>query len=384
MRTSLRVTLAAACAAGLAAAPAAIAFDTGIRIEGSSANLISESAIPIEGSGTATVFDTNFAPVDVSRGSAFWQLYRATSSTGLGFGFEYFPAFTAVLVQRIGPDANAGTVGWQYRVNHVAPPTGPDQRTLAEGDSVLWYYGAAEGARALEVAPSSDRVGTGGGFVVTVTSYAADGTAAPAAGAAVRYGAATAAADAAGRATFVAQAPGTQAVSATRAGDIRSPSRTVCSFAGDPTVCNLPPAAAPPASGSAAAGVGGDDVAPGSRITSPRLSSLRRSVRVIRGVAGPDRSDVKSVQVAVARRVGTQCRFRARSGGLTAPRSCSRLLFVKARSVGGNWMLPVGRGLAPGAWRVWSRATDGAGNREDVTLSRINTGWFRVGPRAAR
>src|SRR4051812_39022940 len=71
VRISLRVSLAVACAAGLAAAPAALAVDTTIRVEGASANLIPESAIPIEGSGTAQVFDKNFAPVDVSRASAF-------------------------------------------------------------------------------------------------------------------------------------------------------------------------------------------------------------------------------------------------------------------------------------------------------------------------
>jgi Domain of unknown function (DUF4430) len=374
VRTSLRATLAAACAAGLAAAPAAAALDTTIRVEGASANLIPESAIPIEGSGTATVFDRNVAPVDVSRASAFWQLYRATSSTGLGLGFEHFPAFSAVLVQRIGPDENAGVVGWQYRVNHAAPAVGADQRALGQGDTVLWYYGASDGARELDVAPSSDRVAAGGTFSVAVTSYGADGAAQPGAGATVTYGGASATADAAGRATFVAQAAGTRTVSATRAGDIRSAARQVCSYAGDPSVCNLPPA--PP--GAAAAGGREDTVAPGSRITHPRIGSRPRAVLAIRGVAGPDRSDIARVEVALARRVGTQCRFRARSGGLTKPRPCSRQLYLTARSAGGNWTLGLGKGLAPGLWRVWSRAVDGAGNRERVGLSRINGGQFRV------
>jgi hypothetical protein len=374
VRTSLRVSLAVACAAGLAAAPAATALDTTIRVEGGSANLIPESAIPIEGSGTATVFDVNFAPVEVSRASAFWQLYRATSSTGLGLGFEFFPAFSATLVQRIGPDANAGVVGWQYRVNHVSPAVGADQRALAQGDAALWYFGASDGARELDVAPSSDRVRAGDAFTVAVTSYAADGAAAPGAGATVTYGAASATADASGRASFVAQAAGTRAVGATRAGDIRSAARQVCSYADDPAACNLPAARAP----GAAAGTGGDTVAPGSRILRPRIGSRPRAVKAILGVAGPDRSDVATVEVALARRVGTQCRFRARSGGLTAPRPCSRQLYVRARSAGGNWALGLGRGLAPGVWRVWSRAVDGAGNREGVGLPRVNTGQFRV------
>lgn len=375
MNTTLRVTLAAACAAGLVATPVATALDTVIRVEGASANLIPESAIPIEGAGTAQVFDTAFAPVDVSRASAFWQLYRATASTGLGLGFQYFPSFDAVLVQKIGPDANAGTAGWQYRVDHVAPAVGANARALAGGEHVLWYYGAADGARELDVTPSADRVAAGSGFTVTVTSYDADGSSAPAAGAAVRYGSAQATADSAGRAAFLAQGAGTQAVSATRAGDVRSPARAVCSFAGDPTVCNLPAAPAPPAG---AAGTGADSVAPGSTIGFPRIGGVVPVVRAIRGTAGPDRSDVATVEVALARRVGTQCRFRTRTGSLTAPRACSLRLYVTAKSAGGNWSLPLRKGLAPGLWRVWSRATDGAGNLERVGLPRINTGQFRV------
>lgn len=375
MRIAVRASLAAACVAGLVAAPAALPIDTVIRIEGSTANLVPESAIPIEGAGTARVFDSQFASVDVSHASAFWQLYRATSATGLGLGFTYFPAFSAVLVEKIGADQNAGSAGWQYRVGHVAPAVGASSFALKQGDSVLWYYGGADGARELDVTPSSDRVSTGASFTVTVTSYGADGAAEPGAGGAVRYGTTAATADAAGRATFVAQGAGTQTVSATRAGDIRSAARSVCSFGADPTVCNLP--ASPGPAGAAAAS--GDDVAPGSRIVFPRIGTTHLSVRAIRGVAGPDRSDVAGVEVALARRVGTLCRFRARSGGLTTPRACAARLYVRARTAGSNWTLPVGRGLAPGTWRVWSRATDGAGNLEGIGLARVNTGVFRVG-----
>lgn len=382
MRTTLRVTLAAACAAGLAAAPSAAAIDTVIRVEGTGATLVPESAIPIEGAGSATVFDRNFAATDVSRASAFWQLYRATSSTGLGLGFEYFPAFSAILVQRIGGDENAGSAGWQYRVNRVAPSVGASDLALSQGDRVLWYFGASDGARELEIAPSTDRVPTGAPFTVTVTSYSADGSPAPGAGAQVRYGSATATADSAGRATFVGQGTGVAAVQATRAGDIRSASRPVCAFGPDPTVCNLPPAPAGIAAGPA--GLAEDSVAPGSRVTFPRLGARTARVRAIRGVAGPDRSDVARVEVALATRVGTQCRFRARSGGMTRPRPCRDALFVRARTVGGNWLLPVGAGLAPGRWRVWSRATDGAGNRESLGLARVNSGTFRVGASGAR
>ena len=377
MRITLRASLAAACAAGLAAAPAALPLDTAIRVEGSSANLIPESAIPIEGEGTATVFDSGFQAVDVNRASAFWQLYRATAATGLGLSFTYFPAFTSVLVEKIGADANAGTAGWQFRVNHVGAGAGADATPLRQGDSVLWYYGAADGARELDVTPSADRVAAGTSFTVKVTSYGADGAAAPGAGAVVRYGQAAATAGADGQVSFIAQGAGTQAVAATRAGDIRSAARGVCAFAGDPSVCNLP---AGPAPGGAAAAAG-DTVAPGSRGVFPRLGGRAPAVRGIRRVPRPDRSDVAAVEVALARRVGTQCRYRTASGSLTAARSCTARLYLRAKTSGGDWSLPLRRGLAPGAWRIWVRATDGAGNVGSVGIARVNTGTFTVGSR---
>lgn len=372
MRTSLRLTLAAACAAGLVTAPVATALDTTIRVEGSTATLIPESAIPIEGTGTATVFDKNFASVDVSRSSAFWQVYRATQSTGLGLTFEYFPAFTASQIQRIGPDAGAGSVGWQFRVNHVSSQVGADATTLPQGASVLWYYGGLDAVRELDVAPSSDRVSKGTAFTVAVTSYSETGEAQPGAGATVRYGQSTATADAAGAATFIAQGNGTQPVSATRAGDIRSAARNVCSFDADPTVCSLPatPAAVP---------ADADTIAPGSRITAPRIGGRYTVLKTVTGTTGADRSDVKSVDVALALRVGTQCRFRTRTGSLTPPRSCTRRLFLPAATSGPNWSLRLTkRALVPGTWRVWSRATDGAGNLESVALARVNGGQFTI------
>ncbi len=376
VRTSLRFTLAAACAAGLVAAPVATALDTTIRVEGSSATLIPESAIPIEGSGAATVFDKNSAAVDVSRASAFWQLYRATQSTGLGFGFEYFPAFSSSLIQKIGPDENVGSTGWQFRVNHVAPPVGADAATLAQGSTVLWYYGGFDAVRELDVRPSSDKVTKGTSFTVTVTSYSDTGEAQPGAGATVRYGQVAATADGAGSATFIAQGNGTQPVTASRAGDIRSAGRNVCSYDGDPTVCNLPATAATPAPIVSA---NTDTIAPGSRIVFPAIGRRYTRVSAIRGRTGADRSDVKGVRVALAMRVGTQCRFRTRTGSLTRPRSCARQLFLPAASAGGNWSLRLRKkALGPGIWRVWSRATDGAGNTESVALARVNGGQFRV------
>jgi hypothetical protein len=376
-RTARWGSLAIAATVALcASAPAATALDTTIRIEGSAATLVPESAIDIEADGTeATLYDVDFAAWPVSRGSAFWQVYRAASGAALDFGFKGYSFGLQVLT--IGPDGSGGTVGWQYKVNHVAAQVGAESTALSAGDEVLWFHGGFAGARDLDVSPSSDRLPRGTSFTVAVVSYDENGAASPAAGARVTYGASQATADAQGRATFIAQGTGVAGVRATRAGDVRSATRNVCSYGDDPAVCNLAPAPATPV--AAPAGPGADTVAPGSAVRAPALRSTRGAVRSIAGTAGPDRSDIARVEVSAGLRVGTLCRFRTARGGLTAARGCGRPEWVAARVAGGNWILPLGRrGLAPGIWRIETRATDGAGNTESVRVPGANIGAIRV------
>ena len=132
-----------------------------------------------------------------------------------------------------------------------------------------------------------------------------------------------------------------------------------------------------PTPAAAAGQLQADLVAPGSRITFPRPGTRRR-VRALAGVAGPDRSDLRGVEVALAQRVGTLCRFRRADGRLEAPGPCRTPRFLPARASGGAWLMGLRRDLAPGLWRVWSRATDGAGNRESVGIAGVNTLQFRV------
>lgn len=377
-------TAATACVATLACAQSATALDTTIRIEGSSGTLVPESAIAIEADGTqATLFDVDSNAFQVDRGSAFWQVFRAASGAGVPFQFRGFSF--GLQVTAIGPDVSAGSVGWQYKVDHASPAVGADALQLAQGDEVLWFHTGFAGARDLDAAVSSDRVRTGTSFTVDVVSYDEDGVPSPAAGAEVSYGSARATTDAAGRVSFIAQAPGNRGVRATRAGDVRSATRSVCSFDADPTVCNLPPAPEAPAEdpGPAPAPpvlttLPPDTTAPGSVLTSPAPRSRRGAVRSIRGTAGPDRTDIAGVEVSLGLRVGTLCRFRLARGRLTAPRDCARPEWVPARVAGGRWVLPLGRGLAPGVWRVETRATDGAGNTQTVRVPGANIAAFRV------
>lgn len=384
--TALRATVAAACLAG--ALPAAALADATIRIEGGDSTLLAESPVALDPAPVtlADAFDAD--RLTVPGLSATAQLTRAAGRAGLPVGLDIFDfgSGPSGFVTRIGQDAMPAsfTPSWRVTVNHVAGQVGADQIVLADGDRVVWAFVSDFAARELDLAVSGDIVERGRTFDVTVTSHATDGTSVPATGATVVYGGVTRAAGPGGRATFTATGTGTQVVTATRAGEVRSPGRAVCSTAGDPSVCGLSqpapavPAAAPVPQATPAAATAADTVAPGSRIAFPRLGRTVRAPRAITGTAGPDRSDIARVEVALARRVGTQCRFVGARGSLGPLTRCTARVWLPARRAGGNWALALRRPLAPGVWRVWSRAADGAGNRESTGLARVNTGVFRV------
>lgn len=387
--TALRAIAAACLAAALPTAAQAAA--TTIRVEGSGSTVLPETAAATDAT-PVTLRDAGDADaITVPGASATAQLARATAASGIPVGFQVFDFGTgpSSFITRIGPDAMPASFSpsWRVTVDHVAAQVGADEVLLSEGDRVLWAFVADTAARELDLAVSSDIVERGRDFDVTVQSYATDGTAVPAAGASVVYAGVTRTAGPGGRATFTATGAGTQTVTATRADEVRASARAVCTIAGDPSVCGLPPAPATSAPAAtvpvaAPAATPADSVAPGSRIVFPRLGRTVASPAALAGTAGPDRSDVAVVEVALARRVGTQCRFVGRSGGLGPLVPCRSRTWLRARTAGGSWALPLRRPLAAGAWRVWSRATDGAGNVESTGIARVNTGTFRVAGRA--
>jgi hypothetical protein len=392
MTASARRALTVACAAGLALPAAALAATPTIRVEGAEATLLPETPRAASAS-PVTVRDASDADtVTVPGDSATAQLAGAAAAAGLPLGFSVFDfGGPASFITRIGPEAMpaGGSPSWRLTVNHVAAQVGADAVTIAEGDRALWALVPDFEARELDVAVSSDLVAVGTPVEVGVTSHAVDGTARPAAGATVTFAGLTRTAGPTGRVTFPAAAAGSAVVLATAPGEVRSPARRVCAVAGDPSACGQPVAGGgaagrppagrgPPAGGAAALP---DTVAPGSRITSPRFGARLRSVRGITGVAGPDRSDVARVEVALARRVGTQCRFLDARGRLGSPAACTARVWLRARSAGGNWAYAPRRPLTAGVWRVWSRATDGAGNVASTGIARASTGQFTIGAR---
>lgn len=376
--------MAAVCviAAGLTATPFAVAapISTTLRVEGGAANVLPEIPVTVDDAPTATVVvdDTTDADaITVAAASATAQLSVATGTFGLPLGFDIFNfGVPSSFVTRIGTDLMPASFSpsWRLKVNGRVSDTGADSTILKAGDLATWAFVSDFAARELDLAVSADKVAQGQLFTVTVRSVDNAGIAVPAAGTVIAYGDQVAAADALGKATLPATGIGVKPVSATRTGEVRSQSRAVCSFGADPTVCSLPPLPATPSPPAALA----DTVPPGSVITFPVSGQRYRVVAALRGSAGPDRSDIATVDIAIARRVGTLCRFMGPRGGFSEPKSCTQRRFIPARLSGSRWLIPVPRTLLAGKYRAWSRASDGAGNHETRGITPINSISFTV------
>jgi len=388
MTRSTRGLLLAAFAGCLVPSTAAVAAPT-LRIEGSGATLLPETAVRPAAAPTTLKDADDSDEVTVPAGSATSQLAVGAAAAGLPLGFQVFDLGSgpSSFITRIGPDAMPTTFSpsWRLTVNHAASSTGSDSTVVGEDDRLVWAFVSDFAARELDLQVNGDVHQRGAIIEVTVSSYATDGTSTPAQGATVVFGGRTATTGSDGRASFLADTEGNRAILATRSGEVRSPARVVCTVFDDPAVCGLPVPAPQPApttsttTPSTASTTGFvDSVAPGSIVRFPRIGRANRRVRGVAGTAGPDRSDIRRVDVAVARRVGTQCRFVRKNGRFTPLRACANPLMIQARLAGGNWLRPLRRTLEPGSYRVWSRATDGAGNTQTRGIPRISAGQFRV------
>ena len=118
----------------VALTPAALAANVKIRVEGKTQTIFGASQ------PTVTV-DNALQALDAA--SFAGEFHYALKSTSFG---DY--------VNQIGKYAEAGSSGWFFKVNGVAPQVGADKVTLKDGDVVLWYYltfGPAGGPPTLEL-----------------------------------------------------------------------------------------------------------------------------------------------------------------------------------------------------------------------------------------
>ena len=118
----------------VALAPAALAANVKIRVEGKTTTIFG----PAQPTVTA---DNALQALDAASTAGEFYYGMTTSSFG-----DY--------VSQIGKYPAGGSAGWAFKVNGVSPPVGADKVTLKDGDVVLWYYatfGPAGGPPTLEL-----------------------------------------------------------------------------------------------------------------------------------------------------------------------------------------------------------------------------------------
>lgn len=151
---------------------------------------------------------------------------RTLRPLGISDKFDF-----GLLVCNIGGSVSSNDAFWLYKVNHVAPEVGADQRSIRPGDEVLWYFSNTKTGRntgdelALD-APA--RAKSSGSFEVKVTAYDFAGERTPAAGAIVRYGRKTVTADENGLARVTAGDGPRLRLRAVRGKDVASEIAEVC------------------------------------------------------------------------------------------------------------------------------------------------------------
>lgn len=368
---TLRLTGVAVVCALLPAVAASAPVSSTVRVETPAQTVLAPTTVTLEPTDPSVLVTdtTDGDTTTVPAASAFAQLAHATGDAGLILAFQLsdFGAF----VNRIGAGTGSGTAFWRFKVNGVLAPVGAADYTIAAGDRVSWSLVTDFDAPELALTVSEDKLRIGESFTVTVARVDNTGARTPASGARVSYGGTAATANAAGAVTFVATASGTRPVQASETpstGAVRSERVLVCAFNQDPTICDLPPLPGQ-----------GDTVAPGTQILVPGPGRVVRRLVRVRGTVSADRSDIAAVELAIARRVTGGCRFVAANGHLGAVRSCAARRWLPARVSGGNWIRTQTRGLPAGRYRLWSRASDGAGNRERVMIPGINATSFSIG-----
>jgi hypothetical protein len=123
-----------------------------------------------------------------------------------------------------------------------------------------------------------------------------------------------------------------------------------------------------------------DGAAPRSRFDRKHVRASRggmslRGTSSDRGCKKAMAGKVSRVEVAVARLEGKKCRFAQRGGELTAMRSCSKAIYLRARG-GRRWSLSVRGSFPAGRYRAWVRGRDARGNVEK--RAKRNTLRFRI------
>jgi hypothetical protein len=137
-----------------------------------------------------------------------------------------------------------------------------------------------------------------------------------------------------------------------------------------------PPAPSSPAPGAptVAPNVCSDHTAPSSKLATTSRSAVRthvlRGKSVDLGCGAGGSGSVARVNVSVALKSGSQCRFLGANHRLGKRASCARPHYLGVRGTG-SWSFRLPKRLPTGSYRVATRAVDSAGNLGPSSTQRM-------------
>ncbi len=133
-----------------------------VRVEGAAATIWSGSVTFF----TSVITDKEGTIHSIDHPTALGALNAAAEAGG--FGYVVSSAWGPLtFVEAVAGEANQGMDGWLYRVNWLSPSVGARDYGLADGDEVLWYYGAWTAAP-LRLTVDQTSVESPGTFTATV------------------------------------------------------------------------------------------------------------------------------------------------------------------------------------------------------------------------
>ena len=344
----------------LAAAPAALAANVSVRVEGTGDTLVPRSTVATQPGSFTKDGDPAHQCAATSAGGA---LERATGGEWSG----RWASFGDYEVQTIKGETHASNAGdaagtyWAFWVNYRPASAGVCATPVQEGDDVLFFpscfgQGCATEPTPLRIASIPQSSQPGQAFDVRVVQYEvtfdasfnATTTEAPASGATVTAAGRDFTADAGGVAHVSVDGRSLAGVRASKPGHVRSATERVCVDCG-------------PTLGAAPAR---DRTAPATTIAlrDGAVFSRRRAPRLLRGRVSADPSGLHSVKLRLTRRVGRRCSYFSGRRERFVPMRCGRGSFLRIGDRA-DWSYLLPKRLGRGRYVLEAKAIDGALNR---------------------
>jgi hypothetical protein len=361
--------LAGLAAATLVAAPAHGASVT-VRVEGGTQTLVPRTTVttnstPVGKPGQPTCAGT----------SAMGALDQATGGDWAGPFDAGFQTYTIETIK--GETHNsASSAYWPFWINYTYASVGVCQQPVQDGDELLFmpecYATGCTPASPLRLSGVPATVAPGAPVTVRVDEFTAPQypdtvtKSAPAVGATVTFGGATATTGADGTAQLTFSGSGATNVQATKPGNVRSAAESTCVTTGSDGACG---SRVSPVGGPSA---GRDTTAPTATIAGLRAGqvfSRKRAPRTLRGTVSADPSGIKSVRLSIVRKRGGRCwAFDGASEQFERHRCGGSRSFRIGDRVEWSYLLP--KRLPRGRYTIRVAAIDNAGN-DSVTRTEI-------------